>query len=150
MKLHEIKQDFFSKPRKRIGRGTSSNHGKTCGKGQKGQKVRTHPRLRVGFEGGQTPIFRRLPKFGFYHKKTQFKILNLNQIEKFSFVKINNQTLFENKIIKNIRTKVKILGNGNISKALEVDVFKISKTAQDLIIKANGKIIKKNCIKKND
>jgi len=139
MKLHEIENPDFLKKRKRVGRGTSSHHGKTCGKGQKGQKVRTHPRIRVGFEGGQTPIFRRLPKFGFYHKKTNFKILNLDQIDKFNFSKIDNETLFAHKIIKNLKTKVKILGKGKISRAIDVNVAKVSKKALAAIKQAQKK-----------
>lgn len=142
MKLHELSVTPGSKTsKKRIGRGTGSGNGKTAGKGQKGQKARSGGGTRLGFEGGQTPLFRQIPKFGFtnIHRKEYF-ILNLDEIEKFNFTNINKDTLVENKIIKHQSVLVKVLSNGKLTKKINVKVDKISKNAQKEIENLGGKV----------
>ncbi len=142
MKLHELKYTPGSKKApKRIGRGTSSGHGKTSGKGQKGQNSRSGGGTRLGFEGGQTPIFRRIPKFGFTSlNRKEYKILTLDDIENFTFIDVNKDSLIANKIIKNKNCLVKILANGTISKSVNIKVDKISKNAKKSIENVGGKV----------
>ncbi len=142
MKLNELSYTLGSKKtKKRIGRGSSSGHGKTAGRGQKGQNSRSGGGTRLGFEGGQTPLFRRIPKFGFKNiNKKYFFILNLNDIENFKFNEITKENLIKNKIIKNDKTLVKILSNGNLTKKVNVKIDKISKNAKAAITKLGGKV----------
>ena len=142
MKLNELKYTEGSKhSKKRIGRGTSSGHGKTSGRGQKGQKARSGGGTRPGFEGGQTPLFRRIPKFGFHNfNMKKYFILNLNDLEKLDMVEINHESLINAKIIKTKNTLIKILSNGNITKSVTVKVNKISKNAEIAIKKVGGKV----------
>ncbi|ADQ29837.1 50S ribosomal protein L15 [Borreliella burgdorferi] len=133
-----LKPKGASKRRKIVGRGPGSGLGKTSGRGQKGQKARnTSPRL--GFEGGQTPLYRRLPRKGFSNSdyKLEYAIVNLGDIDK-KFKDgqvVNYDTLLENKLIKKKNKKIKILSNGKLTKKVSFKVSKISKSAESLVIK---------------
>ncbi|AGM24798.1 50S ribosomal protein L15 [Spiroplasma chrysopicola] len=142
MKLNELQYTEGSRhSKKRLGRGTGSGIGKTSGKGNKGQNARSGGGVRPGFEGGQTPIFRRLPKVGFTSlNKKDYTILNLDDLEKISLTDVNHKTLVEKKVIKNEKALIKILGNGKITKTVNVKVNKISVSAKDAIEKAGGKV----------
>lgn len=129
---------------KRIGRGIGSGMGGTSTKGHKGQLARAGGKVRRGFEGGQTPLNRRLPKFGFNNKdfETRFEIINLNQLENFSGA-VGPEELFNAGLIRSSKSgvrNVKILAAGTIKKALTVKAHKFSKKAVEAIEKAGGKI----------
>ena len=127
---------------RRKGRGYSSGNGKTAGRGQKGQKAREGKKVRLGFEGGQMPLFRRMPKRGFTNiSRKEYAIVNLTDLEtKFKDGDaVNPVALFEAGLIKQVKTGVKILGNGSISKKLNISADKFSKTAVAAIEKAGGK-----------
>ncbi|WKC80799.1 50S ribosomal protein L15 [Borreliella tanukii] len=138
-----LKPKGASKRRKIVGRGPGSGLGKTSGRGQKGQKARnTSPRL--GFEGGQTPLYRRLPRKGFSNSdyKLEYAIVNLGDIDK-KFKDgqvVNYDTLLENKLIRKKNKKIKILSNGNLTKKVSLEVSKISKSAENLVMKIGGTI----------
>jgi len=128
--------------RKRIGRGNSSGHGSTATKGSKGQKARSGGYHKVGFEGGQMPLQRRLPKFGFTSIfKKEYAIINLSRINTLPNDKeINPEFLVDNGIIKDAdKDSVKILGTGDITKAYTIKAHKFSKSAVDKIKKSGGK-----------
>ena len=136
------------KNRKRIGRGNATGQGRTAGKGHKGYKSRSGASNRFHFEGGQTPMARRIPKRGlgtgkFNHMQTKdlVQTVNLDRLEKVSVEKIDINTLVEEGIIKKANNPVKILGNGEITKAIEVSADMFSKTAVEKIQKAGGKVI---------
>lgn len=140
MELHSL-VSINKKNKKRIGRGTSSGTGKTAGKGQKGQKVRSGGGTRPGFEGGQTPLFRRLPKFGFTNINTKkYTILGLDDLEKLNLGVIDHKVLVAKKIIKSDKNLVKILCNGKITKKINLTVDKISSKARKAIIAAGGSV----------
>jgi len=127
-----------------VGRGESSGLGKTSGKGNKGQKARSGASIRPGFEGGQMPLARRLPKKGFNNAqfKTQYAIVNLVDLEiKFADGdEVNEQTLRNLGLIKGTFDGVKVLANGEITKKLTVAVEKVSATAKEKIEKAGGTV----------
>ena len=126
--------------KKRIGRGIGSGMGGTATKGHKGQLARTGGKVRRGFEGGQTPMSRRLPKFGFTNKafQTKYEVITLDQLNKLGGT-IDPATLYKNGLIES-RTKVKVLGNGKLTKAVTVKVHAISETAKAAITSAGGKV----------
>jgi large subunit ribosomal protein L15 len=128
--------------RKRIGRGEGSGQGVTAGRGHKGDKSRSGSKRRAWFEGGQMPIQRRLPKFGFHnHSKKVYQVVNLAALEKFEgSAEITPELLQENGFIKRLDVPVKILGNGEISKKLTVKAHAFSKTAREKIEKAGGSV----------
>ena len=145
MRLHDLKPTPGSKHRRRrVGRGESSGLGKTSGKGNKGQKARSGASIRPGFEGGQMPLARRLPKKGFNNAqfKTQYAIVNLVDLEiKFADGdEVNEQTLRNVGLIKGTFDGVKVLANGELTKKLTVTVEKISATAKEKIEKAGGSV----------
>ena len=142
MKLHELKPAEGSrKVRNRVGRGTSSGNGKTSGRGQKGQKARSGGGVRPGFEGGQTPLFRRLPKRGFTNfNKLEYAIVNLDQLNTFEAgTVVCPKALKEAGLIKKELDGVKVLGNGTLEKAITVKAHKFSKSALAAIEAAGGK-----------
>lgn len=145
MNLHTLKPNKGSKHRiKRLGKGESSGLGKTSGKGHKGQKARSGSGVRVGFEGGQMPLHRRLPKKGFNNKRFADKvaIVTLYQLEK-KFedgAAVNEQSLREIGLVKGECDQVKVLGNGDLTKKLTVKVDALSASAIVKIEKAGGKI----------
>ena len=126
--------------RKRVGRGPGSGHGKTAGRGEKGQKSRTGFSRSLGFEGGQMPLHRRVPKRGFTNIfKEEFIVVNLSDLDRFeSGSTINEDALRQAGVIKGRRRKIKILGNGEVSKKLTVQADKFSKSAREKIEKAGG------------
>lgn len=145
MRLHDLKPTPGSKHRRRrVGRGESSGLGKTSGKGNKGQKARSGASIRPGFEGGQMPLARRLPKKGFNNAqfKTQYAIVNLVDLEiKFADGdEVNEQTLRNVGLIKGTFDGVKVLSNGELTKKLTVAVDKVSATAKEKIEKAGGSV----------
>lgn len=143
MKLHTMyAAEGATKTRKRVGRGTGSGLGKTSGKGHKGQNARSGGGVRTGFEGGQLPLFRRLPKRGFSNAmfKTTYAVLNLSDLNKFEEnTTVTPELLKEMGILKNQLDGVKILGNGTLEKKLIVKANQFSKKAQEEIEKLGGK-----------
>lgn len=131
------------KPRKRLGRGHGSGHGKTSGRGHKGQKARSGSGVKPGFEGGQMPIQRRLPKRGFSNIfRTEYAIVNIRDLHKMrSGSTVNIATLLKQGLIKASDTKVKILGDGELTKKFTVEVDKVSKSAQQKIESAGGSVV---------
>ncbi len=131
-----------NKKRKRVGRGSGSGHGKTSGKGHKGQKARTGKKLRPGFEGGQMPLSRRIPKRGFHNIfKQEFQIINIEQLNKFKKDSIvTTEMLKQQGLIKNANNPVKVLATGKITKALTLQVQAASTQAQEKITQAGGKV----------
>ncbi len=144
MKLHELSPVVPKKDRKRIGRGNASGQGKTAGKGHNGQKSRSGSYVHFGFEGGQMPLIRRVPKRGFsnYPFKEVYDIINLSTLEvKFEAgAVVNAEALVEARVIKNTRGLVKVLGNGELTKALTVVAHKVSASAKAKIEAAGGTV----------
>jgi len=142
MNLHTLKPRPGSKHRvKRLGCGESSGHGKTSGKGHKGQKARSGGSIRLGFEGGQMPLIRRVPKRGFNNNafKTQFAIVNLEALNAFdNGAEVDEKALLDAGLIRRPYELVKVLGSGELKKALKITVDKASATAKDAIEKAGG------------
>ncbi len=129
--------------RKRIGRGTGSGHGKTAGKGHKGQKARSGAKPRIGFEGGQTPLYRRLPQRRGFRNVTrkEYVVVNLDDLEMFEVgTEVTVERLVESGLVNDNKDGVKILGDGAISKALTVKAHKFSKSAQEKIKAAGGSV----------
>ena len=128
---------------KRIGRGNATGQGRTAGKGHKGYQSRSGTKLRFHFEGGQTPLMRRLPKRGFsnYGFRKEIQIVNLERISTLGLDKVNPNILVEKGVVKHADIAVKILGNGNINKPIEVTAHMFSKSAVEKLEKAGGKAI---------
>ena len=143
MKLHELRPNEKAfKTRKRVGRGPGSGLGKTSGRGQKGQNARSGGGVRPGFEGGQLPLFRRLPKRGFSNAKfkTVYAVINLSDLNKFkNGAIVTPEILKEMGILKNQLNGVKVLGNGKLEKKLTVKAHKFSESAKESIEKMGGK-----------
>lgn len=142
MKLHELKAPEGSKTKsKRKGRGIGSGLGKTAGRGTKGQNARSGGGVRLGFEGGQMPLYRRLPKRGFQNKwAKEYAEVNICRLECFEDRTEVTPELMESKgLVKQVKDGVKILGNGDLSKALTVKAHKFTKTAEEKIKAAGGK-----------
>ena len=141
MKISDLAPEPGSrKTRKRIGRGPGSGHGKTSCKGHKGQNARSGGGVKPGFEGGQMPLQRRLPKRGFtniFQKK--YSIINVGSLEKISESIITPEVLLQEGLIKNTKDMIKILGNGEITKAFTVKAHAFSASAKEKISKAKGK-----------
>ncbi|SNB46455.1 50S ribosomal protein L15 [Geobacter sp. DSM 9736] len=143
MELNSIKPAAgASKNRKRIGRGTGSGHGKTATKGHKGQKARSGGSVKPGFEGGQMPMQRRLPKRGFNPlARKEYSLVNLGQLDIFeSGSKIDAGALIEAGLIKRIGDGIKVLAKGELTKALTVKAHKFSATAREKIAAAGGTV----------
>lgn len=141
MKLHELKSAEGSrKERKRKGRGIGSGNGKTAGKGHKGQNARSGGGVRLGFEGGQTPLFRRLPKRGFTNvNRKDYAIVNLDTLNLFEDgTEVTPALLLETGVISKEKAGIKILAKGNIEKKLTVKAHKFSTTAKEAIEAAGG------------
>lgn len=142
MKLHEMSYtDGARKNRKRLGRGHGSGTGKTSGKGHKGQNARSGGGVRLGFEGGQTPLARRLPKRGFTnHMRKEYAIVNVESLNKFeNGVEVTPELLIETGLVKKELSGIKILGQGELEKKLTVKANKFSKSAIAVIENAGGK-----------
>ncbi|MBL6838217.1 MAG: 50S ribosomal protein L15 [Puniceicoccaceae bacterium] len=130
-------------PTKRLGRGEGSGHGKTSGKGHKGQKARSGGGIRIGFEGGQMPLYRKLPRRGFnnYNFKKTYQLVNVGQLEKVEGDTINRESLVAAGLVRDNAEPVKVLGDGELSKAFTFDVDKVSASAKSKIEAAGGKIV---------
>lgn len=143
MLLNELRAPRGStKNKKRLGRGESSGLGKTSGRGHKGQKARSGGYHKVGFEGGQMPLVRRLPKRGFHNPfSVEYAIINLSDLATLENAEIDIDVLIENGLIKKPLAGLKILGSGDVTRAVTVKAKKFSKTAAEKIEKAGGKVI---------
>lgn len=142
MKLSDLSPISGSKKKnKRVGRGPGSGHGKTSCRGHKGQKSRSGGGTRIGFEGGQMPLHRRLPKRGFTNIfRKQYGIVNLAALDRLSDSEVTPEVLIEKGLIKDIKDGIKVLGDGEIKKPLIVKAHAFSSSAKEKIIKAGGKI----------
>ena len=144
IRLHSLRPRPGSRHRvKRLGCGESSGHGKTSGKGHKGQKARSGGSIRLGFEGGQMPLIRRLPKRGFnnaaFHKT--YAVVNLSDLNEFKAGSVvNEQSLREAKLVRGDVAGIKILGDGELKHALKIEVDKVSAGAREKIDKAGGTV----------
>lgn len=140
--LHNLASFGSNKSKKRLGRGEGSGLGKTSGRGHKGQKARKSGNVRIGFEGGQNPLSRRIPKYGFSNKlfEKKYCIVNLSQIQQSSLTKITPQELYYAGLVRNMKFKVKILGKGRLTKSCSVCVHAISKSARESIIEQGGSV----------
>ena len=140
MKLHEMKPLQASQKRNRVGRGPGSGNGKTSGRGQKGQKARSGGGVRLGFEGGQTPLARRLPKRGFTNfNRVEYAIVNVEALNQFEDgTEITAALLLDKRVIRKELGGLKVLGNGELTKKLTVKATKFSQSAKEAIEKAGG------------
>jgi len=130
-------------PTKRLGRGEGSGHGKTSGKGHKGQKCRSGGGIPIGFEGGQMPLYRKLPRRGFnnFNFKKRFQLVNVGQLQKLEGDSVTRETLVAAGLIRDNDEGVKLLGEGELTKAFTVSVDKVSKSAKDKVEAAGGKLV---------
>lgn len=138
--MHNLKVPIGSHKRKKLlGRGSSSGHGKTSTRGSKGQTSRTGRDFYLGFEGGQMPLIRKIPKRGFTNRfKKECQVVSLNDLKRIKESTITVQTLEENGLIKDANMPVKILGNGEVKKPLTVQAHAISRAALEKIKNAGG------------
>ncbi|MCI7327700.1 50S ribosomal protein L15 [Hornefia butyriciproducens] len=142
MKLHELNAPAGSgKNRKRRGRGTATGQGKTGGRGMNGQKSRSGGGVRLGFEGGQMPLYRRLPKRGFTNIfGTEYTVLNVSDLARFEAgTEVTPELLAELGMVKQVKDGIKILGDGELKNSLTVKAHKFSKGAVEKIEAAGGK-----------
>ena len=143
MKLHELQPAAGSrKVRNRVGRGIATGNGKTAGRGHKGQKARSGGGVRPGFEGGQNPLFRRLPKRGFTNiNRKEFAIVNLDALNRFEDgTEVTPALLIEAGVVSNEKSGIKVLGNGSVEKKLTVKAHKFSASGKAAIEAAGGNI----------
>ncbi len=145
MKLHSLKPTPGSRQaKKRVGRGTGSGHGKTAGRGENGQKSRAGYSKKIGFEGGQNPLYKRIPKRGFNNINTvEYDIINIQDLNRLNDVKeVTLATFVEFNLIKNLNKKIKILGNGDLEvKFASIQANKVSASAKEKLEKAGVKLI---------
>ena len=143
MKLHELEKNIgATHAKKRVGRGPGSGLGKTSGRGQKGQKARSGGSINPVFEGGQLPLYRRLPKRGFSNHlfKTRYSIINISELNKFEDGTVVTPALLKDAgIIKNQQDGIKVLGNGKLEKKLTIQASKFSTSALEKIKEAGSK-----------
>ena len=143
MKLHEMKyNDGARSDIKRLGRGQGSGQGKTAGKGHKGQNARSGGGVAIGFEGGQTPLFKRIPKRGFTNfTRVEYAVVNLDTLNRFEDGEVvTPEVLKETGIVKNQLDGIKVLGNGKLEKKLTVKCNKISASAKKAIEEVGGTV----------
>lgn len=143
MKIQELGPAYGSTTtRRRVGRGTGSGLGKTSGSGHKGQKARTGGKIRRGFEGGQTPLYRRIPKRGFKnHFAVCYTTVNVSDLERFdNDTVVDIDLLTKEGLVRKELDGLKVLGQGNLTKKLTVVASKFSKSAEEKILAAGGKI----------
>ena len=144
MEINELGPAYGSvKSRKRVGRGIGSGQGKTSCRGAKGQKARTGGSIRRGFEGGQTPLYRRIPKRGFTNKfALEYSIINVSDLENYDNDSVVNlETLLKDGIVKKSLNGLKVLGNGELTKKLTVETAKITVSAKAKIEALGGKVV---------
>ena len=145
MNLHELRPaPGAKKTRKRLGQGIGSGNGKTAGKGHKGQKSRAGGGVRPGFEGGQMPLARRIPKRGFNNAnfRTEYEVINLSSLEERfeDGARVDAAALVEARLVSDVKALVKILGNGELKKKFTVAANKFSKSAAEKIAQAGGSV----------
>jgi large subunit ribosomal protein L15 len=142
MEMHNLGPAVKGKERNRVGRGIGSGNGKTAGKGHKGQKARTGGKIRRGFEGGQTPLYRRIPKRGFNNIfSIEYATVNVSDLERFENGTVVNMELLLNEgIVRKPLAGLKVLGNGTLTKKLTVEAKKFSTAAKEKIEAVGGKI----------
>jgi len=141
MRLHELQNTFQRKPRKRVGRGDGSGNGRTAGRGDKGQGARSGSKRRLQFEGGQIPLFRRLPKRGFNNPNhIEYTVVNVSYLESAfeAGAEVSKASLKELGLISKIDEPVKVLGDGELTKSLNVSVNKFSASARSKIESVGG------------
>ena len=132
----------YKKKKKRVGCGPGSGHGKTATRGNKGQRSRTGSGKRRGFEGGQNPLYRRIPKRGFNHPpRKEFAIVNLDRFAELGEKEITPEKLLEHGILRNLKDGLKVLGKGELKKALVVRAHRFSESAQKKIKAAGGEVV---------
>jgi large subunit ribosomal protein L15 len=143
MEQYQLKRPDCIKDKKRVGRGTSSGHGKTCCRGQKGQLSRAGSGKKAGFEGGQMPIQRRVPKRGFNNSafKKQYQVVNLVQLAIVKSDEITPDILVQNNIIKSSAKLIKILGTGELKRSLKITADAFSASASKSIETAGGQAV---------
>lgn len=142
MKLHELKsREDANKSRNRVGRGPSSGNGKTSGRGQKGQNSRSGGNVRPGFEGGQLPLIKRLPKRGFTNPtRKEYTTVNLETLNRFEDgTEVTPELLLEKRVVRKLQSGIKILGAGSLEVKLTVKAHKFSASAKEAIEAAGGK-----------
>ena len=143
MKLHELEKNIGATHRKkRVGNGRGSGLGKTCGRGQKGQKARSGGSINPVFEGGQLPLYRRLPKRGFTNHmfKTEYAVINVSDLNRFNNGDVITPALLKEKgIIKKQLSGIKVLGNGKLEKKLTIQANKFTKSALEKIKESGSK-----------
>ena len=143
MRIHDLSPSKGEKKNnKRVGRGPGSGHGKTSCRGHKGQKSRSGGSVPPGFEGGQMPLQRRLPKRGFTNIfKKQYAVINIADLQSFEAnTRIDTEVLQKSGLVRRVKDGIKLLGKGDISQPLEIHVQKISRTAREKILAAGGKV----------
>ena len=139
-----INSNGANRRKKRLGSGEGNGHGKTCGRGQKGSKSRSGYSVRPGFEGGQMPLYLKMPRRGFnnYRHRTNYEILNVRDLEKFDAAEtINLKLLIEKGFVQKSARRIKLLSVGEVKGAYTVEVAKASAAAIEKIEKAGGKVI---------
>lgn len=143
MKLNELKpQEGATKTRKRVGRGPGSGLGKTAARGMDGQKSRSGYSSKRGFEGGQMPMFRRIPKKGFKNPfRKEYVVINLNVIEARGVTEVKLEDYRDLGLVKDLQDGIKILGNGELTRAVTIHAHKFSESAREKIEKAGGSCV---------
>ena len=132
----------YKKKKKRVGHGPGSGHGKTATRGSKGQRSRTGKGRPPGFEGGQNPLYRRIPKRGFNHpKKKEFSIVNLDRLSQLDETEISPEKLLQRGVIRNLRDGLKILGDGELKKPLKIRAHRFSEQAKAKIEAVGGQAV---------
>lgn len=133
----------YRKKRKRIGRGVGSDHGKTSTKGHKGHRARSGFNVKLGFEGGQNPLYRRLPKRGFNNNafRKEYATVNVEELSVLNQKEITPESLVACGFVKQLKAGLKVLGKGDLKKALTVKAHKFSQSAKDKIEKAGGQAL---------
>jgi len=143
MKLHELKpNDGATHYKKRVGRGSGSGLGKTSGRGQKGQNSRSGGGVRLGFEGGQTPLFKRLPKKGFTNPfSKEYAVVNLSDLNRYEEgTEVTPELLLKDRVVRKELDGIKILGRGELTVKLTVKAHKFSASAEEAIKSAGGTV----------
>lgn len=146
MRLHNLIKSGGRKNRKRVGRGEGGGRGKTSGRGHKGQRSRSGFGLRPGFESGHVPLYRKLPKRGFsnFEFRTEYSVVNVGDLERAGVEDVDRNALVKAGLVRSNSGLVKILGEGELSKALTVTADKFSASAREKIEKAGGKAVLAN------
>lgn len=140
MRLHNLIKSGGRKTRKRIGRGEGGGRGKTSGRGHKGQRARSGSSLRPGFESGHVPLYRKLPKRGFsnFQFRVEYSVVNVGDLERVSGDTVDKESLVAAGLVRSSAKRIKILGEGELTRSLSVSAHKFSGSAKEKIEKAGG------------